>query len=475
MRKRSIDRLMKKGKVVRFAAVLLLGTLVLPAAVPGGPLSGHAAGMNGKAGTALAMMQARPSENDPDASGVWSFAKEIQVVDNAQYQGLFLDADVYARAEDNLGDVRIVDASGRFVPYYADSGEEGQRGLDREYPLERIGRAAGKNEIRFDFRVVPASGNEDVRGSRLLFALPSGSFLKTVKLEGSYDGQLWERVTQGELYSTGEGAFRNVIELNDPVKYGYYRVIAPNSGEPFDLQGMALIDVGTAVSGEAFRRTKEITFNVQPSARMSEVVMYNADKLRIDRIKLNATASDGSSGFSRMFYINRAKGSGANTRVLSPERLTSLKLEGTTVDDTEILLAEPIRSEKPMIVIDNEANPPLNIETIEIGYRVDRLVFENTGNGPYRLVYGADVRQAPQYDISAFRTEIERSGPGEASLGKENASQFVPPAVEEASGATDGTGPKVGATASLQITFNIVLVAVALLLILFVGRKLRKK
>lgn len=489
MRKRRIDRSrggpgkagslrMKKGPAAASAMLVLLGTLALPG-TPG--FEGTASAANAdissvKTAPAIAStMQARPAENGAESSGVWTFSKEIQVTQGSQYQALFLDPDVYGRAKDHLGDVRIINASGQFMPYYTDSGEAGERGLDREYPLESIDRADGKKEITFDFRVVPAAENEDVRGSRLMFSLPQQSFLKKVTLDGSYDGQRWEAVTEGELYSTGEGAFRNVIELNEPAKYGYYRVKVPNGPEPFDLEGMALIDVGTAVSGEDFRRTKEIPFNVESSSGMSEVVMYNADKLRIDRIKLNAVASDGSSGFSRAFYVNREKGTGANTRILSPGRLNRLELGGSTVDDTEIRLAEPILNEKPIVAINNGENPPLDIRSIEIGYRVDRLVFEDTGTGPYRLIYGAERQEVPQYDISAFRTEIEQSGPGEATLGKENASQFVPPAAQEASGADAGDGPKVGATASLQITFNLILVAVALVLIVFLGKKLKKK
>lgn len=431
-----------------------------------------APGEDAKAAPAT-FFSARPAETDSADSGTWSFIKEIETAQDSKYQALFLDEDIYGRAQEDLSDVRIVDASGRFVPYYTDTGEEGERGLDREYPLERIARADGKKESRFDFRVVPTNDNEDVRGSRLTFPLPQGSFLKKVKIEGSYDGQRWERVTESELYSTGEGTFRNVIELDDPVKYGYYRVTMPNSEGSLNLVEGTLTDVATAVSGEDFRRTKELPFNVQGAAQMSEIVLYNANKLRIDRIQLSASASDGSSGFSRPFYVNRAKGTGANTRVLSPTRLNRLELEGETVNDTEIRLAEPIRDEMPMVVIDNGGNRPLNIQSLEVGYRVDRLVFEDTGAGPYRMVYGSEGREKPEYDITAFRTEIEQSDPGEAELGPENAGQFAPP--EDPMSGTDGDGPAVGPNASIQITFNLVLLGVALLLIVFLSRKLRKK
>ncbi|MCQ4087967.1 DUF3999 family protein [Saccharibacillus sp. JS10] len=457
----------KKRRIIWSLLALLTVTSSLPATSTIGNLPSYTV-MN-----ALA----RPSENDDENSGVWTFAKEIQVTQSSQYQSLFLDSDIYGRAQNNLGDIRIVNASGKFMPYYLDTGEYGERGLDREYRLEEVRRAVGANTTKFDFRVIPSAQNEDVRGSRLTFELPKTSFLKNVQIEGSYDGKRWEAVTQSELYSTSEGAYRNTIELNSPVTYSYYRVTAPVGNDSFDLTAGKLIDVATAVSGEAFLRTEEIPFNVESADSMSEVVLYNADKLKIDRIKLDATASDGASGFSRMFYVNREKGIGANTRILSPSRLNRLQLSGSKIDDTEIRLAEPIDNEKPIVVIDNGGNSPLNIQSVKVSYRVDRLVFEDTGSGPYRIVYGAENQQMPDYDIYAFRTEIEQSKPSKATLGKEYAMQFVPPPPEEDSDA-DVSGqdkPKIGASDSLQILFNIVLIAVALILIVVVGRKLRKK
>ncbi|OWR31827.1 hypothetical protein CDO73_04925 [Saccharibacillus sp. O23] len=418
--------------------------------------------------------EARPADEQngqPEASVVWPFSKNIDIAEGAQYQSLFLDPDVYGRAEDDLGDVRIVNASGQFVPYYLDSAEQGERGANREYKLKRIARADAERTSTFDFAVVPAAENEDVRGSVLTFDLPGGLFLKKVKLEGSYDGQRWEAAAEGTLYSAGEGRFQNSIVLDAPAKYGYYRLKVPSNTDDLDFAGGTLTDVAMSVSGEAFVRNKELPFNVEPSARMSEVTLYNADKLKIDRIKVNATASDGSSGFSRLFYVEPVKGQAAN--VLSPSQLNRLELGGETIDDTEIRLAQPIRGTKPKIVIDNGGNLPLDIRSIEVGYRVDRLVFEDTGTGPYRLVYGSEGARMPEYDIAAFRSQIETSKPGEASLGPETAEAFTPPGAES-SGAPKDEQPRVGASASLQITFNIVLVIVALLLIAFVGRKLRK-
>ncbi|GGN94165.1 DUF3999 family protein [Saccharibacillus kuerlensis] len=422
-------------------------------------------------------VQTRAEENDSSGSDLWQFSKEIAPAEGSRYQSLFLDADVYARAQDDLGDVRIVNAMGQFIPYYIDTGEEGERGTNRDYPLERIARQDGEQESRLDFRVVPSTESEDVRGSLLTFELPAASFLAAVTLEGSYDGQRWERVTEGELYSTNEGTSRNVIELEGLEKYGYYRLIIPNGGKDLDINGGTLTDVGAAVSGEAFRRTKELPFNVEPNIQMSEIVLYNAGRLKIDRIKINASASDGSSGFSRLYAIDKVPGGGLNTRILSPDRLARLELNGTAIDDTEIRLEEPIRSEQPRVVIDNAGNPPLKIQSLEVGYRVDRLVFEDTDTGPYRLVYGAEAEQeSPEYDIEAFRPEIESQQPKEASLGPETAEQFVPPSMNEAPLGESGTPEAiVGPRASLQIVFNSVLIAVALLLIVWLGRKLRRR
>ncbi|WP_172255242.1 DUF3999 family protein [Saccharibacillus deserti] len=423
-----------------------------------------------------AAFSARPLEKEEAESGSWAFAKEIRPAEVSRYQALYLDADVYGRAQENLDDVRIVDASGRFVPYYTDSGEEGKRGLDRYYPLELIKSTPGKEATRFDFRVIPASDQENFRGSRLTFPLSKGPFLKKIGVEGSKDGKSWEPVTEGELYADGETKFRNVIELDEPAGYGYYRLNVPNAGGKIELTDGMLSDVGAAVSGQAFRRAKELPFNVETLARMSEVVIYNADRLRIDQIRLNASASDGSEEFSRIFYVNRAKGTGANTRILSPTRLNRLKLNGLSVEDTQIRLAEPILNEKPMVVIDNAGNPPLNIESVEVGYRVDRLIFEDTGAGPYRLLYGSEGQEKPQYDTAALHTGIENPAPAQAQLGPEEAQAFVPPDREPLSG-TEGeeSGPVVGAGDSLRILLYIGLGGAGLLLIVLLSRKPKKK
>ncbi|OWA36289.1 hypothetical protein B9G55_08810 [Saccharibacillus sp. O16] len=370
-----------------------------------------------------------------------------------------------------MGDVRIVNADGQFVPYYLDSEAQAERGANREYALERIARADGANESRFDFKVVPKAQDEDVRGSVLTFDLPGGFFFKKVEIRGSYDGERWEPAAEGQLYKVGKGQSQSSVVLDTPAKYRYYRLIVPHNTEGLDFQGGTLTDVSMSVGGEVFLREKELPFNVKNTGNVSEVVLYNSDRLKMDRIKINAVASDGSSGFSRLFYIESASGQGVNP--LSAPTLNRLELAGEEIDDTEIRLVQPMRSPKPKIGIFNEENPPLNIQTIQVGYRVDRLVFEDIGKGPYRLIYGSEGQKLPSYDITAFRSQIERSSPGEAALGPETAESFMPPTAQ-GSGTDSEEKPQIGPSASLRITFNIVLVIVALVLIGFVGRRLKK-
>ncbi|NGZ76352.1 DUF3999 family protein [Saccharibacillus alkalitolerans] len=447
-------------------ALLLAGAIgaILPSGAEG-PLGAASA----------ASVSARPAEEEAQASGVWTFSKQIQTEQGARYQALMLDSDIYARAQEDLSDVRIADASGRFVPYYTDSGETGEPGEKRGYMLERIARVVGAEESVFDFRVVPSAETEEIRGTRLRFDLPDNSVLETVKIEGSYDGKRWEKAAEGELYSTGEGVFRNIIELDASETYGYYRLTVPKEAENVDFVDGILFDVGGSVVGSAFRRAKELPFNVEPDGQMSEIVLYNADKLKIDRIKVNASAADGSDRFSRLYYVSREKGSDIATQILSPDRLNRLEIAGKQVDDTEIRLAEPIRGEQPRVAIVNGGNPPLSIRSIEVGYRVDRLVFEDTGTGPYRLLYGAEGQSPPEYEISASRKEIEGTGPGQAELGPETAEQFVPPDLLEVSGRAEESEAMVGPGDSLRIFLYIVLGGTVLLLIVWWSRRRKGK
>ncbi|MNI32362.1 hypothetical protein D3C73_862720 [compost metagenome] len=94
---------------------------------------------------------------------------------------------------------------------------------------------------------------------------------------------------------------------------------------------------------------------------------------------------------------------------------------------------------------------------------LDRLVFKIDGAQPYRLLYGNAGAAAPQYDIVNFKDYISKEGKGLAQLGEAESLQTAEAAPGQASWFQGRLG------------FNIVIIAVSLLLILFLARKLGRK
>lgn len=52
----------------------------------------------------------------------WWYSKPVELQGNGKYHTLFLDEDVYRGAKEDLGDLRVIDDKGLFVPFYIDSG-----------------------------------------------------------------------------------------------------------------------------------------------------------------------------------------------------------------------------------------------------------------------------------------------------------------------------------------------------------------
>lgn len=264
----------------------------------------------------------------------WRYSKPIELAGAARYQAFYLDKEVYAGANSNLSDLRVMDASGDIVPYYVDSG-------------------------------------------------------------------YGETIEQSEMYS-------------EALKY---------SIEQFD--------------------------------RYTNVIVHNPDRLKIKRLQLDIEGN-----LKRSYAIFDADNklidsAGAN-------ELYRFDFKEVPIANTSITLSKPMSSTEFTIRINNEDNPPLKINGLNAEYFIDKLVFEDQGNSPYRLFFGNREAKTPSYDIVSFKAHIEKEA---ITLGKLGAQTIHA-----------GTTSDSAETAWYQSKawFNAVIVSVALVLIVFIAIKLRR-
>lgn len=429
-RRRRISRRAKAA-----AVLLLLGGLSLSAGAC--PVHGAAA-----AGT-----------EEKAASGEWRFTRDIAAPQPAPYYELYLDEGVYASAAEDLRDLRILDSEGDTVPYYLESSEEKAEEHTAAYSSALIHRAVKEGDSLLDYRITPLDEHVDIQGNRLVFELPDESFLKHVEVWGGYDGKAWERLAKGDLYATN-GVSADSIELDASYKFSYYRLVVKNNPEGLDFPGLTLVDSSRSLRMDGFMQQKTLPYESGQVENRTEIVISNPDRLRIAKLTL-----EGAGTFSRRYELYDSDG--ARLPVTGSGELYRLDFKDTLISRTDVQPVEPSSSTLLRIVIYNLDDAPITLSGLKAEYRVDRLVFAGGEQAPYSLIYGNTLAAAPQYDIINFKDQIARVSLVTASLGAE---RVLPGTAEEP--------PAAGRWFQSQRGFNVIIIAVSLLLILVVARKL---
>ncbi|MDF2651037.1 MAG: hypothetical protein K0Q73_6842 [Paenibacillus sp.] len=384
----------------------------------------------------------------------WRFSKPIDVQTSSRYHALFLDEDVYAGANVNLSDLRIVDNKGKFVPYYIDSGYGESMEQSTVYSSDLVTSVKKDNDTLIDFRIKPKLEDTDIQGNTLLIGLPKEAFLKHTEIYGSYDGNQWELLAKEDLFRTDQFE-KNTIELGAERKFNYYRLVVLNNVENLAFPQMQLLHNMRAIKWNEYKKMRTPAYVIKEEAKQTNITIPNEQRLKIKKVLIDVGGS-----FIRPYAVYDPNGNAI--QVDGKKELYRVDFKDVQIANTTITASAPIAEPQLTLKINNSDNPPLKITGITIEYFVDKLVFEDQGNGPYQLLYGNSKAGKPQYDIVNFKSHIQKEG---VILGKLGAQAVSPEAA-----------PQSPAPWWFQSKtwFNIVIIVVALGLILFLTKKLNR-
>ena len=392
---------------------------------------------------------------DGPANPEWSYSKPIIFTGQTAYSELYLDPEVYRGAADDLRDLRIVDNTGKFVPYYRESGEDRPEEHLTTYSSTLVHSAKKDGSTLFDYRINPLARNADIQGNRLEFELPAENFLLHVQLLGSYDGIAWEPVAKGDLYAV-DGREQNVIDLGPSFKYSFYRLVAENNAADLQFPALTLLRSSRVVHPELFKQQQDADYEIQQSDKRTEIIIHNTDRLKISGLQLESSGS-----FTRR--VELYDGEGRLIPLAGSGELYRLDFKDTEIVSTTLVPAEASSASPLRIVIYNQDDDPIPLNGLQLEYLLDRLVFPVDGEHPYRLLYGNAEATAPQYDIVNFKDYIAGENLQVARLG--------PAELQQAPHADTAQSKWF----QNRLGFNIVIIAVSLLLVLFLARKLGRK
>jgi hypothetical protein len=386
----------------------------------------------------------------------WRFSKSIELQGSGKYHRLFLDEDVYKAAREDLGDVRIIDDKGQFVPFYVDSGASKASNKQVIYKSALIDSVKKNNDTLLDFRIDPLDTTKDILGNRLSLSLPAAqAFLKHLEIYGSYDGNQWELLKKDHVYRT-EQLEKSTVMLDSMYKFAYYRIKILDNVENLVFPQLQLVHSTLETSWQEFAKTVVLPYEVKQDNGQTLLTISNNNQLRITKVLLEAGGS-----FTRSYTVQGADGK--DIAVEGKRELYRLDFKDVQLQNTAISGVAPIVQSKFTIRINDQDSPPINLTGLKVDYFIDKLVFEYQTGRTYQLLYGNGGAGRPSYDISSFRQQIEQEGPVFAKLGAQIA---APEAASAASTAQSWFQTKTW--------FNVIIIAVSVLLALFLGFKLSR-
>ncbi len=386
----------------------------------------------------------------------WKYHIPIQADGSNPYKSLFLTEDVYEQATTSLDDLRIVDSRGEAVPYFLQDGFSDYHKNIQTYESEQLTSVQKGNDTIIDFFIKPIRENEDINGNRISLDVPEENFLKHLVIYGSYDGNEWEELMTDYIYRA-DSLEKMDVRFPRTYKYEYYRVRLLDNGERLSISHLQLSYLAETLNWEAFQKSTTLQYERKEIEQETIITIENPQRLKLTSIDLELMGN-----FQRTYEVfgdgNR------RINVNGSSEFFNFTLEETLLSNTSIEWANTSISDKQLtIVIQNQDNPSLPLEGISVEYAVDKLVFEDNGNGPFYLHYGNPDAQKPNYDIEQFRTYIEKEAQDLLILGEQ---------VKKVGGEEDINTAKEW---NWSLIFNILVGMISVLLIAFLLVKMRKK
>jgi len=316
-------------------------------------------------------------------------------------------------AERGLQDLRLVDDSGKAVPYLL------------MYP-PATARAWMTGRLLDVAPTKKTSGFEVDLGelasvdSLSLMGIPP-PYLKRVMLEGSGDREHWTSlVAEGTLFHLPDEQLGRETLAFTAGPYRYLRVTWDDTNSarvptPRTAQArrVSIVSTRTPVAVEA-------AFERRPSEPGMSRYRVRLPAAGLPIVALDLSVAGGAIHRFATVAESRFASEEAAPVTLGTMRLLRVTRDGTTADALRIAITPPSEAELQLTIIDNE-NPPLDLQQISIVLAELPTIYFEAPAGGVRARYGSRTATRPQYDLEALRDTIDLSKVSEATWGPQAA------------------------------------------------------
>ncbi|MEW6082588.1 MAG: DUF3999 family protein [Bacillota bacterium] len=374
------------------------------------------AGLLGAVMALLAVGMALPARAG-GAMPEWQFQREIAgQVPGLGVAGVYLPPEVYARSRPGLADLRVVDSSGRAVPFIL---SDRPAAVEREeLPATMLDYSHGESTTVFLLdlgpHVPPTNG--------LSIQTPESSFLYPVEVRGSHDMVEWFLLGEGLIVDfQGEVHFRSLEVRYPQSTYRYLRVtVTRDLQRPLPVTGASAFFVperqGTPLEAVASEYAYE-------SRDGLSTLIIDLGYENLPSHHLVVSVAPGM--FQRQVSVW-----GSNDREewqhLAQGSFLSLVLADYRKELLEIDYTGAHRYLK--MEIHDSDSPPLDIGGVDVRRYPGEVVFQAEPGKTYALYYGNPAAPQPTYDLETLASYVLSQSRVRLELGVEVVNPHYTPA-----------------------------------------------
>jgi len=361
-----------------------------------------------------------------------------------RYKAIRLTPEIYNNANSDLSDLRILDASGAYVPFFIHSVYQTEHRETARYSMSLINAYTRYDSFYFDYTLTEQF-DRDVVVTSVEFTTNDSTFAKNVDIYGSHDNIHWEFVQHDQLYHVGDNSKLEIV-FNSPQRFTHYRFRLNNNLEKISFNTVSLTHSIATTQRHYFVENLLPEFSIEENGRFTHVHIEGVKHLRLSEIIIDTNSMFQRTVEVPSFGIRR--------------ELYNLTFSDVIYRDTSIHLNRNIsKNDIFSLVIHNEDDRPINVIGITVRYYTDDLIFEGRDNETLTLRFGADSDvRAPIFDIVRYRDEILRLDIDRLEISGVVFEELRPETVLR----------------DFDMIFNIVVAIVAVLLGLLILFKLRK-
>ena len=388
------------------------------------------------------------------------FHKEIEHGETGEESmiAVTFDDDVFAATRDGLPDLRVLDGQGRQTPLLIEKVVEN---IDYSVRKPLRSRVVSLREQGDDLKIILELEDGEQGADGLSIFTPLKDYERRVRIFGSKDGFGWMALEENGLvfdYSRFMDIDNRDVRLPkneyqfyaveivgvDDVEESLFREMTRKYQGNKEVERvektvlerrpfrMDRIEMWKNRSKTLERRDRKADYTIAV-AQVKEDLIENTTNIFVDSRRqpiTELTLKTSSRNFHRPVQVQVPVTRGGRTewRDISQGKVSMIEFGAYREKSLAISFPEQ-RAEEYRIVIRNEDNPPLKIIGVTARGNVYRAIFLAAADETYRLVYGSDDAERPNYDAAAVLAPLRAEGhrPSEAALGPEVADTAAEP------------------------------------------------